>query len=305
MDELTAIFAYQQMQFTQLQTGKFTTDLLGIVCKDFAIMRVHVGLSLQACGAKPEDAILFLIMLEMPASAIYSCNSAISPENSLFGFDSQNNDFICQGACVFAQVAIKTETFWRYTHQLQRDDLDERYLSSNHVLLAPDRSEEIREYLQGLFWILETMPARLQKPRITALIAEDLIPLLICALPRHSKTGLSVKPFRRHLLVAKAKRVILEHLEKPLTLKQLAQGLESSSSALSYGFQDAFGISPMRYLKVQRLHALRRCLKTSDPTIHNIQALSNQFGFWSAGHFARDYKAMFGELPSETLRESA
>ena len=305
VDELTELFSYQQMQFTQLQTGKFTTDFLGIVCKDFTVMRVRIERALQACGSKPADTILFLIMLEMPASAIYSCNLAILPERSIFGFDGQNNNFICQGACVFAQVSVQIETFRRYAHQLQRDDLDERYLSSNHVLLAPDRSEEIRAYLQGLFWILETMPARFQKPRIAALIAEDLIPLLICAMPRRSKHSASVKPYRRHVLVTKAKQVILEHLEKPLTLKQLAQGLESSSSALSYGFQDAFGMSPMRYLKVQRLHAVRRCLKTADPRLHSIQALSNRFGFWSAGHFARDYKAMFGELPSETLREFA
>ena len=46
---------------------------------------------------------------------------------------------------------------------------------------------------------------------------------------------------------------MLTHLEKPLSLKQLAQTLKSSSSALSCGFQDLFGLSPMRYLKVRRL----------------------------------------------------
>jgi AraC family ethanolamine operon transcriptional activator len=104
--------------------------------------------------------------------------------------------------------------------------------------------------------------------------------------------------------MAQAQDEILAHLEKPLTLKALAKRLGSSSSALSYGFKELFNMSPMRYLKVQRLNTVRRRLKASDPEIHSVEALANRFGFWSAGHFARDYQTMFGELPSETLQRS-
>jgi AraC family ethanolamine operon transcriptional activator len=97
---------------------------------------------------------------------------------------------------------------------------------------------------------------------------------------------------------------MLAHLDQPLTLKQLAQDLESSSSALSFGFQDLFSLSPMRYLKVQRLHAVRQHLKAKNPENCTIAILASQFGFYSPSHFTRDYKAMFGELPSETLRKT-
>ncbi|NEQ41089.1 MAG: helix-turn-helix transcriptional regulator [Okeania sp. SIO3I5] len=96
---------------------------------------------------------------------------------------------------------------------------------------------------------------------------------------------------------------MLAHLETPLTLKQLAENLESSSAALSYGFQDLFGVSPMRYLKVKvrRLNAVRQRLKASDPKSCKIAILASEFGFYSPCHFTQDYKTMFGELPSETL----
>ncbi|NEP59522.1 MAG: helix-turn-helix transcriptional regulator [Symploca sp. SIO2G7] len=98
---------------------------------------------------------------------------------------------------------------------------------------------------------------------------------------------------------------MLAHLETPLTLKQLAQNLGSSTSALSYGFQDLFGMSPMRYLKVRRLNTVRQRLKASDPESCKIATLASEFGFYSPSHFTKDYKTMFGELPSETLRKKA
>jgi len=53
------------------------------------------------------------------------------------------------------------------------------------------------------------------------------------------------------------------------------------------------------------IYILYRCLKASDSDSSNVAILANQFGFWSAGHFARDYKAMFGDLPSQTLQGTA
>ncbi|MGD1704714.1 hypothetical protein [Dapis sp. BLCC M229] len=63
----------------------------------------------------------------------------------------------------------------------------------------------------------------------------------------------------------------------------LAENLESSSSALSYGFQDLFGLSPMRYLKVRRLHAVRQHLKASEPESFSIAILASKFWFCNSG----------------------
>ncbi|NES02209.1 MAG: AraC family transcriptional regulator [Okeania sp. SIO2F4] len=58
----------------------------------------------------------------------------------------------------------------------------------------------------------------------------------------------------------------------------------------------------MRYLEVRRLNAVRQQLKASEPENCTIAILASQFGFYSPSHFTRDYKTMFGELPSETLQ---
>lgn len=59
-------------------------------------------------------------------------------------------------------------------------------------------------------------------------------------------------------------------------------------------------MSPMRYIKVRRLNAVRQHLKVRDRKRITIARVANQCGFWSLGHFIRDYQAMFGELLSQT-----
>ena len=126
--------------------------------------------------------------------------------------------------------------------------------------------------------------------------------MLIRNIPIKLNSKCFLKRSRRAKLIAQAETQMLANLDRPVTLKQLANNLESSSSALSYGFQDLFGMSPMRYLKARRLNAVRQRLKASDPKNCNIAILASEFWFYSPSHFTRDYKTMFGELPSETLQ---
>jgi AraC family ethanolamine operon transcriptional activator len=65
-----------------------------------------------------------------------------------------------------------------------------------------------------------------------------------------------------------------------------------------------FGISPMEYLKIQRLQRVRCSLKAADPETTSVTAIAQQYGFWRSGHFARYDKTMFGEQPSETLKRA-
>ena len=56
-------------------------------------------------------------------------------------------------------------------------------------------------------------------------------------------------------------------------------------------------------LRSARLNRVRRAL--SDPQQTSpIAVVAADSGFWHPGQFARDYKALFGESPSETVRRS-
>ena len=58
---------------------------------------------------------------------------------------------------------------------------------------------------------------------------------------------------------------------------------------------------PHQYLQALRLNGLRRALR--DPAgPGSVQEAAARWGFWHLSACAAEYKRMFGELPSMTLR---
>ncbi len=80
----------------------------------------------------------------------------------------------------------------------------------------------------------------------------------------------------------------------PRSVEALASLVELSRSRMQTLFQDAFGMSPMRYLRQRRLERSRQLLLTTDLAIGAVAA---QTGFSDQFHFSRAFKAAFGSSP--------
>ncbi|NES69500.1 MAG: helix-turn-helix domain-containing protein [Okeania sp. SIO2D1] len=293
------------MEIIQLSPGSLQASFLSIQIGEIYFIYVQTNQGTQAFGDKLKEYRSFSIVWFDSKGEFHSYRHLIKPKRTIFGFNGTETDLVVSQGGAMVEIHIPSKTFDTYADKLQRHDLDDSFLSKNHVNLLPTGIKEIKDYLKQLFWLAVHKPNWLQKPHIQELVADDFIPLLISKIPIKCNSKCFLKPSQRAKLIAQAETEMLAHLDQPLTLKQLAQNLESSSSALSYGFQDLFGLSPMRYLKVRRLHAVRQHLKARDAESCTITTLASQFGFYHRSHFTQDYKTMFGELPSETLRNTA
>lgn len=60
-------------------------------------------------------------------------------------------------------------------------------------------------------------------------------------------------------------------------------------------------MSPHAYIKLRRLKQVRRALRRRSCAESLVKSIASAHGFWHLDYFARDYRARFGESPSETL----
>ena len=93
-----------------------------------------------------------------------------------------------------------------------------------------------------------------------------------------------------------------QHVGEYLSVAQLATAAGVSERTLRDAFQHCFGLAPVRYLNRRALHQVRRALKAANPSVATVTQVASEFGVWELGRFARDYRNLFGELPSATLR---
>jgi AraC-like DNA-binding protein len=75
-----------------------------------------------------------------------------------------------------------------------------------------------------------------------------------------------------------------------------------SVRALCYGFHACHGVGPMTWLKRRRLERARDELAAASPAETNVTQVALRWAFLHLGRFAADYRARFGEPPSQTLR---
>ena len=304
VDNFKEFFEYKNKEIIQLTPGPLEGEFLSIQVGNLFFVCNQVNQGFQFFGDGTKGYISFAIIWSENEKEYYSFCNPVKPQRTLFGFNNAEAHEIFPQGGALTHIIIPIKTFDTYADQLQRHDLDDNFRSKNHVNLLLTGMKEIKDYLKELVWLAVYKPNWFQNPHIEKLITDDFLPLLISKIPIKLNSKSFLKPSRRAKLIVQAEKKMLAHLDKPLTLKQLAQNLGSSSCALSFGFKDLFGVSPMRYLKVRRLHAVRQYMKARDPKNCTIAILASQFGFYSPSHFTRDYKAMFGELPSETLQKT-
>lgn len=104
--------------------------------------------------------------------------------------------------------------------------------------------------------------------------------------------------------IKRAKDYIQQHLTQPLSVHQIAQFAGISTRSLYTGFKEFVGLSPMQYVKQQRLHLAHQQLQQADPSHTTVTEIALLAGFSHLGQFALDYQRVFGARPSHTLQKA-
>jgi AraC family ethanolamine operon transcriptional activator len=132
--------------------------------------------------------------------------------------------------------------------------------------------------------------------------SELVVDLLMAALVG-SRVEERSTPAVRARAVSAALDFIAAHPHEAVAVGDICSQTGVSWRTLNRAFVERFGIGPKAYTQRLRLGGVRDGLvMASKRTV--IADVANRWGFWHMGQFARDYRSLFGELPSETLIRS-
>ncbi|SBO41790.1 helix-turn-helix domain-containing protein [Cyanobium sp. NIES-981] len=293
---------------TQLARGRLGGDLLALQLGPLQLLRIRLDRAIHCAGPKPaERQLVSLDLARSPndhatsAAAIRSHGQPLLPR-ALFGLSASGEIHLTTfGRCDLALLIIERREFLRRAERLGCPVLEE-VLARNWLAVEPVRFSRLRRYLHQLLGALEAAPTLQQVSGFEALVSGDLIPLVLEALV-HGWDGASrlARAPSRIELVKAAQHWMEAHPGQPIQLEGLCREVHTSRRSLIQGFREHLGMGPMTYLRLQRLHGIRRNLLEAEPDQTTIGALATAWGFLNPGHFARQYAELFGERPSDTL----
>lgn len=102
-------------------------------------------------------------------------------------------------------------------------------------------------------------------------------------------------------LVHRAIEAITHTSGPPLSLGTIAACVGVSGRTLQSAFRHVLEKTPMQVQREDRLRRVRRDLLSATPGQTSVGAVALRHGFTHLGRFSAQYRAEFGELPSETL----
>jgi AraC family ethanolamine operon transcriptional activator len=106
----------------------------------------------------------------------------------------------------------------------------------------------------------------------------------------------------RQEIIRRCEAFLEERDGEPVLVGNLAAESGVSERTLRAAFNEYYGVGPVRYLQLRQLHRIRRVLREAGPDSESVTDVLARHGVWQFGRFAAQYRRLFGELPSETLR---
>ena len=134
---------------------------------------------------------------------------------------------------------------------------------------------------------------------------ETLVVAFLKAVPNSSSDALQRRPGEStNAHVRLVEEYIDAHWQLPISVEQLASVTGVGVRSVFATFKRNRGYTPIAYLKMVRLKNANQLLRRPTEAT-TVTEVAWHCGFSNLGHFANDYRAVFGELPSRTLARAS
>ncbi|MGX9566390.1 helix-turn-helix domain-containing protein [Pseudomonas sp. CFBP 5748] len=288
-----------QVSYDQLTPGRFEGELIEFRCDWMQLVRDRSNQALTKGGMAWEGAITFSVPLSADGPVFCAGHPIIEP--SLLVARGQNlPDLRTPQHLDLLGVAVEEQALEHLLEcqgsRFRITDLPKCYRLGDSTLPAElaalfdelEGGEQGRDSLLGYESIRRGLRDTVML-HMLELVAPDEVPPL--------------NPTARKRMVDRAREYALSHVDEPLSILDLCNHIGASRRKLQYCFQETLGINPVAYLRALRLNAVRRELRSGDQAL-GVQEVAARWGFWHLSRFSSDYRILFGETPSQTLRRT-
>jgi AraC family transcriptional regulator, ethanolamine operon transcriptional activator len=292
-----------RLEVVQFSSGAFNGETTHFHLDNIEVIRETSDQALMKRGTSWPGAMVFSLPIRAEGDG-WLGGRALQHKFSLLTDGHNLPEIITPRVLELVVVAFKREWFALRAQEAGYGQLVDHAFRDTTLALLPSQLPRLQRMFTTLFQELAARPLLLQKQasriEMESLIIDNLLVALASAKerkPRHETPSKKIAD--------RARTLVLERSSEPPGIGELALALGVSRRHLQNCFQEAYGVNAVRILRIIRLNRVRTDFQRAISLNKKISIgdVAAEWGFWHWSRFSASYREMFGELPSETMRQ--
>ncbi|HJV25895.1 MAG TPA: helix-turn-helix domain-containing protein [Aromatoleum sp.] len=287
--------------YEQLSPGRFEGQIREIwIDEGLEILREAGSRSVWTSGCNIDGVVSFGAPIANGGAGLYY---GVPLDDGAVTYLPGGGEFeiFCRGTMDMVSATISEQLLQGFA-SADSPQLSEKLFRQPLIRQRPQEAARFRRALTEIVQAVERHPDLLSIEASRKAMRDCVLAIAVETLdPGTRKLAWSLHPSAKAWIVRSVREYALDHPQDPLNIADLCQLFRVSRRSLQYAFEDLTGMGAVQFLRNVRLNAvrreIRRLAKNSSESIANIAA---RWGFWHLPRFAEYYRALFGELPSET-----
>lgn len=288
--------------YDQISAGAFDGRIVDVWFAELQLFRETTNQVVHQRGNPWRDSLALAVPLAMDGDG--HAQGLPMTADMIYALDARARelDLVAPKPFDVAAVAMHADTMAGFCREVEGIELADLTQGDWLIRCSPECMARLRQYLCTTFEVLQSGQMPLAEPAIRRHLRDGVLTNLFATLSCGLNSADTDSSASQRRVVDRARGYLLSSPDESVTIAELCRAIGVSRRKLQYCFQESIGCTPLHYLRALRLNRVRRDLKRDDASGDSVQDIAARWGFWHLSHFAADYRHMFGELPSETLR---
>lgn len=292
-----------RMEVLVTAKGHFRAELTRIDLRRLWMLRGRESLPRVLRGAVDAERAVIGFLATMGQPAIRHCGMEVSPGEIIVNdWDSMHRR--TEAPCHWAAMSLTPKDLAAAGNAIAGRDLT--VPSTTRILRPPPAlMAQLLALHAHAGQLAKSAPEILARPQVARALEQSLVRAMIMCLTEGTAVEMSAGGQHHAAVIARFEELLAANHEQPLYLAEICAATGVSERTLRVCCQQHLGMGPVRYLWLRRMHLARRALRLADPAAATVTGIATEYGFWELGRFAVEYRTLFGEPPSASLRRPA
>lgn len=298
IDEQAALLVGWNQTYNQISEGAFAGSFMEADVGSVQLFREVTSNALHQTGLLPKGVLAVGVPVTFSGRATFCGTPCDGTQMHVFSGHSGFEFYSPRGLDI-AGIVLSEEALAAALRHRDADGALDPEMGAHLRNISRSAFLTLRDITTGIFEVLSSQDPAQHSSACVAAMSRSVITAVADAVEgERGDLDLRIPTDKRWRIVRHACEFAERGGEGAVSIEDICGEVGVSRRALQYCFQDTLEMSPAAYLKAVRLNGARRAIKVCG----TVTEAAAQWGFWHFGRFAKDYKAMFGELPSETFR---